>query len=454
MAGVGGRHRMVRRAKALWLLVLAIIFCAAPALAADGPGAFVTTTTEVAKGAVEDKEGASFSEAVSAEVIGDQKLTLFQLTLTKGVPAEIFSVSGPYRVIVDLPDVGFRLPSNLGQSSRGLVTAFRFGQFAERKARIVIDTSGPVKIAKATMTTARGGGGVVLAIELVPTDSATFAETEAAQQPAPQTAAAERAPVAKTPPDPSETTAAIGTLPARPDSAKPLILIDPGHGGVDPGAVGAGDAKEKDVVLAVARKLKAILQASGKYEVHMTRSSDVFVSLDERLAISRSLAANLFISLHADSIDQPELAQSVAGATVYTMSERATDAAARAKAEKENASDLIAGLKVANAEENADVMNILLDLVKRETANFSAEFSRSLVGQMRRKVSLARNPQKSAAFKVLRQVNTPSVLIELGYISNPEEAQEMTSAAFQDRVSRSVAAAIDDFFSRRRASTP
>ena len=454
MAGVGGRHRMVRRAKARWLLVLAIIFCAAPALAADGPGAFVTTTTEVAKGAVQDMEAASFSEAVSAEVIGDQKLTLFQLTLTKGVPAEIFSVSGPYRVIVDLPDVGFRLPSNLGQSSRGLVTAFRFGQFAERKARIVIDTSGPVKIAKATMTTARGGGGVVLAIELVPTDSATFAETEAAQQPAPQTTAAERAPVAKTPPDRSETTAAIGTLPARPDSAKPLILIDPGHGGVDPGAVGAGDAKEKDVVLAVARKLKAILQASGKYEVHMTRSSDVFVSLDERLEISRSLAANLFISLHADSIDQPELAQSVAGATVYTMSERATDAAARAKAEKENASDLIAGLKVANAEENADVMNILLDLVKRETANFSAEFSRSLVGQMRRKVSLARNPQKSAAFKVLRQVNTPSVLIELGYISNPEEAQEMTSAAFQDRVSRSVAAAIDDFFSRRRASTP
>jgi N-acetylmuramoyl-L-alanine amidase len=185
----------------------------------------------------------------------------------------------------------------------------------------------------------------------------------------------------------------------------------------------------------------------------MTRASDVFVSLSERLAISRRSGSDLFISVHADSIEDT-FAQSIKGATIYTLSERASDAEARAMAEKENASDLIAGLDVSDGEEGHQVKNILIDLIKRETANFSAEFSRTLVRKLRTNVSLSRDPERSAAFKVLKQPHAPSVLVELGYLSNAEEARKMQSVEWQDKVVTSIVAAVDAYFSKRTVGTP
>jgi N-acetylmuramoyl-L-alanine amidase len=375
------------------------------------------------------------SEATALDVLGDRKKTVLQLTLTRGVTAEVYSLANPYRVIVDLPRVGFQLPPDAGRDGRGLVSAFRYGQFAEGKARIVLDTVGPVAIAKAAMTNARTGSGVVLTVELQPTNAAAFGEgTGSGRQPT-----GEASP-------PVSPAAAMATG----STDKPIIMIDPGHGGIDPGAVGAGNLLEKSLVLAVAKRVQAQLQRSGRYTVIMTRDSDVFISLNERLALSRQAQSDLFISIHADSIEQT-YAQSIKGATIYTLSERASDAQARAIAEKENSSDLVAGLDVAKGEDNTDVKNILIDLMKRETANFSAEFSRTLVRTLKSNVSLSRDPQRSAAFKVLRQTHAPSVLVELGYVSNAEDSRQMQAAEWQDKVSKSIVAAVDAFFAKRPA---
>ncbi len=376
------------------------------------------------------------SEATAVDVLGDRNETVFQLTLTRGVTAEVYSLAKPYRVIIDLPAVGFTLPADAGRDGRGLVQAYRYGQFAEGKARIVLDTTGPVAIARATMTNARSGSGVVLTVELRPSNATAFGEGTGGGRHAAEAAAA-----AATSDPPS-------AAPSKTAQDKPVIVIDPGHGGIDPGAVGAGNLLEKHLVYAVAKRVQEQLEKTGRYTVVMTRARDVFVSLSDRLAISRKSRSDLFISIHADSIEQT-YAQSIKGATIYTLSERASDVEARAIAEKENASDLIAGLDVAKGEDNDDVKNILIDLMKRETANFSAEFSRTLVRNLKSNVSLSRDPERAAAFKVLRQTHAPSVLVELGYVSNPDESRQMQSATWQAKVAASIAAAVDSYFAKR-----
>jgi N-acetylmuramoyl-L-alanine amidase len=372
-------------------------------------------------------------EAKRAELKGDAKATTFVLGLSAGVRAEVFTLANPYRVVIDLPDVAFQLPDGTGQQGRGLVSAFRYGLLAEGKARIVIDTPGPVLIKGANMTPA-GARAVDLSIELAPTSAQSFGTGTGAGR---STVAVKSEPVI--PPA------------AKKDRLKPVILIDAGHGGIDPGTTSAGNLKEKTVVLAVAQALKEQLAASGRYEVKMTRTRDIFISLDQRLKMSRDLAADLFISLHADAIAQKGHARNVRGATVYTLSEQASDEEARRMAEKENNSDAVAGLQTAKFEEEGEVRNILIDLLKRETSNFSADFSNTLVKRLGTAISLSGNPQRSAAFKVLRQADTPSVLVELGYMSHPEDEKLLNSAAWQRRVAAAIGTAVDSYFSKRTA---
>jgi N-acetylmuramoyl-L-alanine amidase len=377
------------------------------------------------------------SQALSIGLTVEGDVTSFDLLLSEGVPAEIFTLSNPYRVIIDLPNLSFKLPPSSGKQTQGLVSAFRYGLFAEGKARVVIDTSGPVKIKSAAMT--RSDKGVLLKLALAATDAASFGlGTGATRQASPQ---ADNKDGGATPKQPAL-------------RARPVVVIDAGHGGIDPGATSPASVLEKNLVLAVALQLKAVLVQTGRFDIRMTRTSDVFVSLDRRLKFSADNDADLFISLHADSIEERDIAENIRGATIYTLSEKASDNEARRMAEKENASDLIAGLESGSGAAHDQVKNILIDLLKRETSNFSADFSNVVALKLGKSIAMAKDPQRSAAFKVLKQTHAPSVLIELGYMSNSKDQEQMSNAAWQKQVAVSIAAAVQTYFGKRTVEHP
>jgi N-acetylmuramoyl-L-alanine amidase len=367
--------------------------------------------------------------ATQAEVTGDAALTRFSLLLSARVRYNVSSLANPYRIVIDMPDVDFRLPVTAGQHGHGLIRAYRYGLFGPGKARIVIDTTQPVRVHRHAMNTHAADKSVRLVLDLAPTDEASFL-ADAAQ------ASAAR------PPEPH---AAEDAHPPAVASAKPVIVIDPGHGGPDPGAVGAG-FREKDVVLAVSHQVRAALEATGRYDVHMTRSTDVFITLGRRVAFSRHKGASLFVSIHANSVPtESTAAQIVRGAAVYTLSEEASTRGAQRLAEKENAADLLAGAETRMDTAN-DVDRILADLKWRETSEFSADFRGRLLTHLKSATALSREPAPSAAFMVLRQGDCPSVLVELGYVSNTKDAQLLISPDWQRQVAHSIAAAINEFF--------
>lgn len=376
---------------------------------------------------------------IAVAAAGEAQETVFTLTMTRGVTAEVFTLPSPYRVIIDLPDAAFKLPPGTGTQERGLIKVFRYGLFAENKARVVIDTTGPVKVVSAAMANVSGRHDVELKIVLAPTDDAAFAAAAGRSKP-------EANDVANVPPAPPPA--------LKNKKSRPVVVIDAGHGGIDPGATGANNLTEKAIVFAVAKQLEGIITKGGRYDVKLTRTQDVFVSLAKRLKLSAEFGADLFISLHADSIAETAFAENIRGATVYTLSERATDEQARRMAEKENASDLIAGLEGVDDSGNDQVKTILFDLMRRETSNFSADFSSLLVSRLSKNIVMSRDPRRSAAFKVLKQAHAPSVLVELGYMSNSKDQSEMTTTAWQLKVATSIAAAADSYFNKRTAVHP
>ena len=397
-------------------------------------GAYASLAIAAEKGVTVSAAAASAEASVVAtdmRIGGDDKQTRFVVDLNRKIDLVAFTLADPYRVVVDLPQTTFTLPAKAGEQARGLVKAFRYGLIMQGGSRIVLDTKGPVRLEKAFVLDAAEAQPARLVLDLIATDRTSFMRNIAlVNRPSHSTSI-----------KPSE-------APPKVDGdVRPLIVLDPGHGGIDTGTKGSGGELEKDVVLAFAQTLREKLESSGKYRVVMTRSDDTFIPLAERVRFARSRNAGLFISVHADALPRRE--GQAEGATVYTLSENASDAEAARLAEAENKADVIAGVDLTT--EPDDVANILVDLAQRETKTFSMQFARTLVGELKAAARLHKHPLKSAGFKVLLAPDVPSVLLELGYMSTKDDLKQLTSAAWRARTAQALAQAVDSFFTPRVA---
>jgi N-acetylmuramoyl-L-alanine amidase len=428
-------------------------------------------------------------------------LTRVVLNLTDPAAYRVFTLADPHRIVIDLEEVDWRVGGNKLQG-RGLVAAMRYGLFKAGTSRIVLDLIEPAEITHVSTLPAENGEPPRLLVDLRPVPdgqfraqlkTAVFASTPHSGGPTPDKAATAVAaaqvtlPALPVPaagakagsgkdggnqaasvalaasgapkltprlaPRPAGITTAAGSTGGtpglgsaaakqpenEPKRGKPLIVIDPGHGGIDPGAVGE-NVTEKELTLAVATALKKELEATGKFRVSLTRSKDVYIPLRERFGLAREKGADLFISLHADSHNDPL----TRGASVYTLSEKASDAEAGALAAKENKSDIIAGVDL--SKQSNVVTDILIDLAQRDTKNMSTRFAGLLVNELKRETMLLGNTHRYAGFAVLKAPDVPSVLVEMGYISSSKDEALLTSAKHQKRLAKAIRGAIENYF--------
>ena len=382
------------------------------------------------------QESVRAADAVVTDVrVGTQgTATRLVFDLTAKVAFKAFTLGKPYRVVIDLPEVGWRLPSRALPSNIGMLQKLRYGLFQPGVSRIVLDVDGPPSIVNSFILNPDGTNGYRLVIDLATTNAAAF--TDKPQIP--------QAPQAKT-----AVSAALFTAPkAKPaadvlaDSpAKRIVVIDPGHGGVDPGTIGISGTYEKHITLAMARELKAQLEKTGLFEVSLTRQRDIFVPLREQVNRARTAGAELFLSIHADAIKNNK----TRGLSVYTLSERASDKEAAALAEKENKADLIAGINLVG--ETPEVTNILIDLAQRESMNQSSKFANGLVQELRRHTKVLRNTHRFAGFAVLKAPDLPSVLIELGFLSNHSDEKALKNKKYRAKLAKGMVLAITGYFS-------
>lgn len=344
-----------------------------------------------------------------------------------------FLLRSPHRLVLDLPEAEFEIDED-SVAGRGLVEDVRYGSMTEDQSRIIFSLKGPFSIEDMSVLENEEGKGYRLVLDLVSASQAEFDKAMLERMDAAAKAAAGSE---------AATDKAAESAKAADEDDRFTIAIDPGHGGIDGGARGASGIDEKMITLAFSLELKRILEEGDKYRVVMTRDRDVFLRLDERVRIAREGGADLLISIHADAIRL----KNFRGSTVYTLSERASDAEAAATAARENLSDELAGLEAEEARN--DVADILADLMRRETHSFSIQFARTLVGELKDTVQLVNNPMRSAGFRVLRAHDVPSVLLELGYLSNAQDEKLLRDAKWRERAAKDISRAIDLFATAR-----
>jgi N-acetylmuramoyl-L-alanine amidase len=431
--------------------------------------------------------------------------TRFVMEVTDPIDFRVFTLPDPYRVVVDLPDMTWNDSANQGTGTAGSVLGYRYAPYQAGTMRLVLNVAGPVRVREAFLLPPRDGRQPRFVLDMELVSPAIFAAemnkvrgTRVAEQPvgatytvpvatgaavggravpavpmlrepAVDTVAVTLAPAAAavippqmppglrsgpgdaaaSPATSSATLAALNAVPLppkRPSSrtdARRVIVLDPGHGGVDPGAISVTGAFEKDLTLAMAQAVRDQLVASGRYRVVLTRDSDVFLRLRDRVAKAREAEAELFISLHADSIGSTD----VRGMSIYSLSENASDREAATLAARENRADALDGINL--TAENDEVVNILISLAQRDTMNQSRRFANMLVDEMGRQSRLVPRPHRSAGFAVLTAPDIPSVLIEMGYLSSPQDAKLLSQMEHRARMARSLLRSVDGYFAAR-----
>ncbi|WP_309547080.1 N-acetylmuramoyl-L-alanine amidase [Sphingomonas sp. SUN039] len=381
---------------------------------------------------------AQAGQVTGVDIAEDRIVVRFDGTVAK---ATSFVLAGPDRIAVDIE--GGEPGSAVAGS--GPVSRVRQGNYVAGTTRIVFDMSAPQKV--------RGGrfsdDGRELVLDLAPLDDEALARAVAAPRKLYLPPEAHRAA-----PPRSRYSVTVDIPPMqsglpRPrimgPAGRPLVVIDAGHGGHDPGAIGASGAREKDITLALAKSIRDELLAGGRVRVAMTRDDDRFLVLGERAQIARGLKADLFISVHADSAPGTE----ATGATIYTLSEVASSRNAAALAARENRADIINGVNLGG--ESNDVSSILIDLAQRETINASARFA-DLVKREARAVPFKRDYHQMAGLAVLKAPDMPAILFEAGYISSASDVARITSGEGKQAIADSLRRAVDVHFARRIAS--
>ena len=358
---------------------------------------------------------------VRVGVAGD--LTRFVMDLDGPADFSTFTLDDPARIVVDLAGVSQAMPERERGIDVGLVVRARFGTPTIDVTRVVLDLVEPGVVKERLVLGPQGDFGHRIVLDIAPLLRAVASPADNPQE------------------DDGYLKPGI-----KPPSPIPVIVLDPGHGGRDPGAVGTSGAYEKDIVLAAANELKAMLEEGGSYHVVMTREGDWLLRLADRVLFARAAGADLFISLHADSIDNPD----VRGMGVYTLSEVASSKEAAALARRENRSDLIEGVDFVSIDYDPVTTNILIDLAQRETKNASSEFAGILARELTPVTHLRRNVHRFAGFRVLKAPDIPSVLIEMGFMSNAAEEGLMLDRAWRQAFLAAVVRAIDTFMEARR----
>jgi N-acetylmuramoyl-L-alanine amidase len=410
------RRRLVRGLR-LIVLALAVLGAVTP-LACPEPAQASTATV-----------------ATDARVGLHSAVTRFVLDLSDHVSFDLFTLADPYRVVIDLPEIKWELPSTGLPARKGIFSRLRYGLFRPGTSRLVLDCIDPVAVNEAFVMKPLNDRGYRLVVDLVATSRSAFLST---------VRGAVRPPAAGRPATtgPLEVAFAPPPPPPRPKyvPVQRVIVLDPGHGGVDPGAIGVSGIHEKNITLAAARDIRNELLRLGGYRVILTRDRDEFIRLRDRVAFGRNAGADLFVSIHADTMPNRQ----VRGASVYTLSETASDAEAAALAVQENKADLIAGVDLTR--ETSEVANILIDLAQRETMNRSAQFAALLVDELRRATRLLRNTHRFAGFAVLKAPDVPSVLVELGFLSNRRDEKMLRTKTYRRKLAAAIAQGIDRYF--------
>jgi N-acetylmuramoyl-L-alanine amidase len=373
---------------------------------------------------------------MSARIGEHEDRTRLVIELSDPVNLRTFTLSNPDRVVIDMPQVAWRLGAPPRPGGHGTIRGYRYGLFRAGNSRMVIDLNRPVTVSDALVIPPSAGFGYRVVIDLFPANQNKF--SAAAGWPADLKARESDA----------ERLAALvaGSTPARHGAGRKIIVIDPGHGGLDSGTNGVNGLAEKDLVLAEGLRVAKMLRSRG-YIVHMTRDNDTFIPLRERVAIARADKADLLISLHADSNPDP----AVDGLSIYTLSDGRSDREAAALAKRENQSDVIAGVDL--SAENAPVAPILIDLAQRDSINKSSLFAATALKRLSGVTDiLARSPHRSASLAVLVAPDVPAVLIELGYLSNAADAAQMNTDAWRRRIAGAIADTVDRQFAPRETA--
>lgn len=386
---------------------------------------------ERAPAADEDREPPVL--AYAARIAGDRARTRIVLDLDRKPVFEVRYLEKPDRIVVDLPATAFAFPVE-DLKARGLFKDVRYGAVGARSARIVLTTERPAQLALAEVQADEAGKGFRLVLDAEMVKREVFDDLVKRQAWSGGKAAVGA--------EASETAVAaargdrLGTSSPLPDGTF-VIAIDAGHGGIDNGAI-ASESKtpEKDITLAFAKALQRRLAREPGIFAFLTREGDEFLSLSERVTIARQHHANLFVSLHADKLRQ----DNIRGATVYTISDKASDKMAAELAERENLADAIGGVDL--AAEPAEVTDILLDFTRRETQAFSVAMAEQVVSSFDGQVALINNPHRFAGFRVLQAHDVPSILLELGFLSNKDDEKVLLDESWREKIAELLTAAI------------